>query len=216
MIGLILAAAGSGCRFGSAIPKQFTSLQGRALYLHALEPFAAFVSQVSVVVPETWIERVGKHLQSLSYAHKLMVQIGGPQRQDSVYEGLKRLSHSTKIVLVHDAVRPLVSASLIRRVIQGTQLNRACIPVLPIPETVKEVLDEQVVATLERQRLRLVQTPQGFEINLLRRALEEARQDGFYATDESSLVERIGQNVFVVAGDPANRKITWKTDFERI
>ncbi len=212
MTGLILAAAGAGSRFGGDIPKQFSSLRGSPLYLHALEPFVEFFDEAVMVVPEAWKERVEKQIRSLPYRGKLILQAGGERRQDSVYRGLSRLSDSIQIVLVHDAARPFVSMGLIARVVEQTRQSGACLPAVPLPDTVKEVASHRVVRTVDRSRLRLAQTPQGFEINLLRRALERAQKDVFYGTDEASLVERLGSPVDVVAGEPENIKVTWKED----
>ncbi len=212
LTGLILAAAGAGSRFGGDIPKQFSSMRGKPLYLHALEPFSEFFEEAVMVVPEAWKERVEKQIRSLPYRERLILQVGGDQRQDSVYKGLSRLSDSVQIVLVHDAARPFVSAGLIARVLDQTQQSGACLPAVPLRDTVKEVVSHRVARTVDRSRLRLAQTPQGFEINLLRQALEQALKEGFYGTDEASLVERLGSPVDVVPGDPENIKVTWKED----
>ena len=212
MIGLILAAAGAGSRFGGDIPKQFSSMRGKPLYLHALEPFVEFFEEAVMVVPEAWQDRVEEQIRLLPYRGKLLLQTGGRERQDSVFRGLRRLSDSVQIVLVHDAARPFVSQGLIARVVEQTRRSGACLPALPPRDTVKEVDSLKVLRTLDRHRLRLAQTPQGFEIDLLRRALEQAQQDGFCGTDEASLVEHLGSPVYVVAGEPENIKVTWKED----
>ncbi len=212
LISLILAAAGSGIRFGSAIPKQFTPLQGKPVYLHALDQLAEFFSQVVVVVPHDWENRIESQIRDLTYRDKLVLQSGGPQRQDSVYRGLQRLSQDVKMVLIHDAARPFVSSQLIARVIEKTVRHHACAPVLPVGETIKEVKSGRVIRTLDRECLRFVQTPQGFEINLLKRAFEQALKEGFYANDEATIVERLGETVYVVTGESGNIKVTWKGD----
>lgn len=212
MIGLVLAAAGTGSRFGSDIPKQFLPLEGRPLYLHALEPFSSFFEVAVLVLPQGWQEEVETQVQSLSYRERLILEIGGPQRQDSVFQGLKRLGEGIRIVLVHDAARPFVSTDLISSVIEQTRQHEACVPVLPVADTLKEVSDGRVVRSLDRKGLNLVQTPQGFEINLLKRAFQQAIQDGFYGTDEATLVERLGSPVHVVAGERSNLKVTSRED----
>lgn len=214
MIGLILVAAGSGTRFGSEIPKQFTLLRGKPLYQHAWEPFASRVDEGVVVVPQGWQVRVREELGRLPRAAGLAVEVGGPERQDSVQLGLLRLSPAVRTVLVHDAVRPFVSAGLVQRVLEATLRHGACIPALPVAETVKRVARDRVVETLDRGQLYLVQTPQGFEVGLLRRAFEQARRDDFRGTDEASLVERLGAPVHVVEGEPGNVKVTWRNDLK--
>lgn len=213
MIGLVLAAAGTGSRFGSSTPKQFTQLEGKPLYLHALECFLKVFDEAAIVVPGDWIAEVRKQVQGLPYGEKLILEVGGPERQDSVYRGLGRLSDRNEMVLVHDAARPSPSAELISQVIDGTRLHEACVPVLPVGDTVKEVHDKQITGTLDRKNLVLAQTPQGFKMALLQSAFESALEDGFYGTDESTLVERLGVPVHVVPGEKSNLKVTWKEDW---
>lgn len=211
---MILAAAGSGARFGSDTPKQFLEFQGKPLYLHALQRFLTFSSQIVLVVPADWMEPVQEQIREASLERQVVLESGAGHRQDSVYRGLNRLTDGIRITLVHDAVRPFVSTELISRVIEATRIHQACVPALPVRETVKEIHDDVVVRTLDRETLQLVQTPQGFGTNLLKRAFEQAIKEGFYGTDESILVERLGHSVHVVPGDPANIKMTWKEDLE--
>lgn len=212
MIGLVLAAAGSGSRFGSDIPKQFIPLEGKPLYLHSLERFSSFFEVAVLVLPEGWKEKVETQVRSLSYRDRLILEIGGPRRQDSVYQGLNRLGKDIEMVLVHDAARPFTSSELISSVIEQTRQHEACVPVVPVRDTLKQVSDGRIVRTLDREGLSLVQTPQGFEIKLLKRAFQQAIQDGFYGTDEATLVERLGSTVHVVAGESSNLKVTCKED----
>ena len=169
-----------------------------------------------MVVPRGWEKRVENHIQSLPYRKKLILETGGPERQDSVYRGLCRLSEQVRIVLVHDAARPFISSALIARIIEGVRRHRACIPALAVGETVKEVRQGRVVKTLDRRHLQRAQTPQGFEVDLVKKAFEQAKKEGFYGTDESMLVERLGLTVHVVEGEPENRKITWKEDLAQV
>ena len=212
MIGLVLAAAGTGSRFGSNTPKQFTQLDGKPLYLHALERFLGVFDEAVIVLPNDWVEGVKTQVQDSPYGDKLILETGGSQRQDSVYQGLLRLSESHEIVLVHDAARPFPSSDLISRVIEGTQQHEACVPALPVGDTVKEVQNTRVARTLDRENLVLAQTPQGFKMALLKSAFESAMKEGFYGTDESTLVERLGVPVHVIPGEGTNVKITLKED----
>ncbi|MEE8349077.1 MAG: 2-C-methyl-D-erythritol 4-phosphate cytidylyltransferase [Acidobacteriota bacterium] len=212
MIGLVLAAAGTGTRFGSNTPKQFTQIEGRPLYLHALDRFLDVCDEAVIVVPGEWIQQVRTQIQDLPHGQKLIVHRGGPQRQDSVYQGLCKLSDRIDIALVHDAARPFPSSKLISEIIEGTRKHEACVPVLPVIDTVKEVQGQHIIRTLNRDQLVLVQTPQGFKMSLLQAAFEAAMKEGFYGTDESSLVERMGVPVQVVPGEGSNVKITWRED----
>ena len=212
MIGLVLAAAGTGSRFGSETPKQFTLYQGRSLYLHTLDHFSELVDEAIIVLPEGWRDHVANQIQPLPYREKLVLETGGPRRQESVYRGILRLSENIHTVLVHDAARPFVSAQLISQVIQGAKSHQACVPLLPMADTVKEIHGDRIARTMDRQRLRLAQTPQGFETILLKKAFQQALAEGFCGTDESSLVERLGVDVSIVPGERSNIKVTWGED----
>jgi len=212
-VGLILATAGSGSRFGGPLPKQFLQYRGRSLYLHALEPFLTLVQEVVVVVPDGWVESVQSELEPKSGVLFKVVP-GGDNRQQSVGRGMRKISAEIELVLVHDAARAFVSPDLIQRVTDGARRFGACIPGLAPSDTVKRMLGAHVLETLPRQDIRLVQTPQGFRADLLARALASAQAEGFTGTDESSLVERLGVDVFVVEGDPTNVKVTWEQDLK--
>ncbi len=209
---LVLAAAGTGSRFGSGIPKQFLPLDGRPVYLHGLATLREHCRGGVVVVPRGWVREVRREVAKLGWPGGLEVVAGGAERQDSVWRGLERLAGEDEIVLVHDAARPFLCAALAERVLEGARRHGACLPALPVADTVKEVEGSKVVRTLDRTRLRLVQTPQGFRLGLLKAAFEQAIRDDFTGTDEASLVERTGHPVHVVDGDPANVKITWPGD----
>ena len=213
MTGLILAAAGSGSRFGSKTPKQFLRMGGERLYRLALDPFLPFLDETVILVPGNWVETVRQELSAVAFRDKeLRVAPGGRHRQDTVSRGLRLLSPRVEIVLVHDAARPYVDAQLIARVIRAARRGNAAVPVVKIRDTVKEVISGRVVRTLERERLGLAQTPQGFPAAVLKEAVRQAGQDHFYGTDEASLVERIGVEVQAVEGDPGNLKVTFEAD----
>ncbi len=210
-VSAILVAAGEGQRFGS--PKQFAPLGGKPVLEWCLEAFEAHteVDEVVLVVKD---EAKGKeYLQR--YGKVSAVVRGGKERQDSVLSGFQRLDPAqAEIVLVHDGVRPFISGPLISRVIQAAREKGAAIPVIPVEDTIKMVETEEVKRTLEREKLFRVQTPQGFLYSILKRALDKASQEGFYGTDEASLVERAGDRVAVVQGDVRNIKVTTPEDLK--
>lgn len=212
--GLILAAAGRGSRFGSEVPKQFWELRGKFLFLHALEPFLDLVGEAVVVVPESWEKKISAEVDSLSSYPPVRVHTGGRTRQESVHRGLSRLRSSSHFVLVHDAARPFISPSLIELVMKETRKYGASVPVVPVRDTVKVVRDGLVVRTIDRRSLVLTQTPQGFALELLRKASETAQAEGYQGTDEASLIEYIGEDVHVVEGESENIKVTWAQDLE--
>jgi 2-C-methyl-D-erythritol 4-phosphate cytidylyltransferase len=204
-VSAIIVAAGRGERFGS--PKQLSLLKGKTVLDWSLEKFEAHeaVDEIILVLKE----EQGKEKILAHYKKIVAVVQGGKERQDSVLNGFKMINpEKTGIVLVHDGVRPLVSQALISRVIEATFKKGAVIPGLLLEDTVKEVVGKEVIKTLERQELCRVQTPQGFSYSILKKALNKAQEEGYYGTDEASLVERTGERVYVVPGDPTNIKIT--------
>lgn len=205
----IVVAAGTGKRFGQM--KQFVYLRGKPVLEWTLEKFEAHreVGSIVLVLPD---EQDRKHYQ-MRYKKIVDVVRGGEKRQDSVWQGFRLLEQAQpELVLVHDGARPLVDAGLISRVITEARAGGAAVPVIPLDETTKEVREGRVVQTLDRSRLFRVQTPQGFLYPVLAKALEAARRDRFYGTDEAMLVERAGLPVRAVAGDPRNVKITTPLD----
>lgn len=210
-VSAIIVAAGEGQRFGS--PKQFAPLGGKLVLEWCLEAFEAHaeVDEVVLVVKD---EAKGKeYLQR--YGKVSAVVRGGEERQDSVLSGFQQLDPAqAEIVLVHDGVRPFVSGALISRVIQAARERGAAIPVIRVEDTIKIIEGEEVKRTLEREKLFRVQTPQGFLYSTLKKALDKASEEGFYGTDEASLVERTGEGVAVVQGDVRNIKVTTPEDLK--
>jgi 2-C-methyl-D-erythritol 4-phosphate cytidylyltransferase len=205
----IIVAAGAGKRFGEM--KQFAYLRAKPVLEWTLERFEAHaeVGAIVLVLPD---ERDLKHYR-MRYAKILDIVRGGEKRQDSVWQGFRLLDAAApEVVLVHDGARPLAGADLISRVIAAARADGAAVPVLPIEDTVKEVRDGRVAATVDRTLLFRAQTPQGFRYDVLKKALDAARRDRFIGTDEAALVERIGLAVTAVAGDPRNIKITTPVD----
>jgi 2-C-methyl-D-erythritol 4-phosphate cytidylyltransferase len=146
---------------------------------------------------------------------------GGDTRQSSVSLALKHIPEDTELVVVHDAVRPLITVELITRVIEEARRCEAAILAIPAMDTVKEVkrasLPEDVAlitATIPRERVVLAQTPQVFETQLLKRAFAEAEAEGVSASDEAGLIEKLGHEVFVVQGSERNIKITKPADMD--
>jgi 2-C-methyl-D-erythritol 4-phosphate cytidylyltransferase len=210
-VSAIIVAAGEGKRFGSA--KQFTILHGKPILDWSLEKFEGHpgVAEIVLVLPDD-----KRKAAYLGRGRKVAAVVaGGTKRQDSVCRGVEALDpERADIVLVHDGVRPLVSRALITRVIEETQIKGAAIPVVPVEETVKEVSGDEVVRTLDRERLYRVQTPQGFLYPALKKALQRARGENYWGTDEAVLLERAGEKVAVVVGDPRNIKITTPLDLK--
>jgi 2-C-methyl-D-erythritol 4-phosphate cytidylyltransferase len=221
---VILPAAGLGTRMAAkqpapAAPKQFLELGGVPILIHTLRAFAAVaaVSGVTVAVRKTELERLQAQVTEYGFADRVRVVEGGDSRQESVAHALAALDcGEDDIVLVHDAVRPLIDPATIERTIEAVQQHGAAIVALPAVDTIKQVERTAhgaiITATIPREYIVQAQTPQGFRYGLLRRAFAEAEADGFVGTDEASVVERAGAQVAVVPGSPSNIKITQPGD----
>jgi len=232
---VIIPAAGLGTRMApmpSAMDaktkkphpsKQFSELAGTPIVIHTLRKFAAVdaVSEIWIALRENEIagfrERLAKDAPDVK--KKVELVAGGEHRQQSVEHALNAISAAAEdVVLVHDAVRPLVTAEIIHEVIEAAKKYGAALAALPAVDTVKQVERTAegaiVKATIPRAGVVLAQTPQGFHYSVIKKAFDEATADGFMGTDEASLVERSGHEVFVVMGSPRNIKITNPGDME--
>jgi len=238
---VIIPAAGLGTRMApmpSAMPssnkdakakkshpsKQFTELAGTPILIHTLRKFASVdaVSEIWIALRENEIEGFGEQLADevkRGLKKSVALVVGGEHRQQSVQHALNAVSAAPDdIVLVHDAVRPLVTAEIIRDVIEAAKKYGAAIAGLPAVDTVKQVERTSegaiIKSTIPRAGVVLAQTPQGFRYSVIKKAFDEAAADGFNGTDEASLVERSGNEVAVVMGSPRNIKITNPGDME--
>ena len=206
----IIVAGGSGKRMGGSIPKQFLLLKGKPLLCWTIQAFRTFDADMPIIVvlPEAQIPI----WKSLCIGHSFLVEhevvAGGEERYHSVRNGLAAVTHEG-LVAVHDGVRPLVSVELIARCFAAAEEHGAAIPVVPISSSVRKVSAEGNTA-VERSTLRLVQTPQCFQIPLLRKAFELPYDPAF--TDEATLVERTGVKVHLVEGEENNIKVTTVLD----
>ena len=203
-------------------PKQFLALNGVPILIHSLRAFALVkrVTAIYVAVRKTEIERVQAQVSEYGgFADRVRVVEGGDNRQESVSHALAALpAAADDIVLVHDAVRPLIDAATIDRTIDAVTEFGAAIVGLPAIDTIKQVERTAhgalVTSTIPREFVVLAQTPQGFRYGLLQKAFAEATADGFVGTDEASVVERAGLPVAVVHGSQVNLKITQPGDLE--
>ncbi len=200
-------------------PKQFLELNGKPILVLTVRAFLQVpaITRIFVAVRNSEMQRVESQLSEHGLSGKVTVVEGGDTRQDSVHNAMKALHAGDEdIVLVHDAVRPLIDAATIERTIESVEHHHAAIVAVPAVDTIKQVertADGAIItSTIPRERIVLAQTPQGFRFRLLRQAMESAELDGFVGTDEASLVERLGIDVAVVPGSPRNFKITQPGD----
>ena len=231
---VIIPAAGLGTRMApvpaakdakkSPPAKQFTELAGTPILLHTLRKFAAVdeVSEIWIALRENEIggfrERLAKDAKDV-LKKKVELVAGGEHRQQSVANALNAITAAPDdIVLVHDAVRPLVTGEIIHEVIEAAKRYGAAIAGLPAVDTVKQVERTAegaiIKGTIPRAGIVLAQTPQGFRYSVIKKAFDEPAADGFSGTDEASLAERAGHEVAVVMGSAKNIKITTPADME--
>ena len=210
----IVPAGGRGRRMGRRDPKQYLALGGVPLLVLALRALAAAVDGLVVAVPADRVALTARLLARHRVPRVFEVVAGGAERQDSVWRGLQVLPPAARWVVVHDAVRPFITAELVRRVLAGARAHGAATCGLAVRETVKRVRDGLIESTVDREGLWLTQTPQAFRRELLVEAHEKSRRDGYQGTDDAVLVERLGGPVAMIAGPARNLKVTTPEDLE--
>ena len=206
---VIIAAAGLGKRIGGPLPKQFIKIGEKTILEKAIIPFQGLkeVDDILIVTNQDFVMLCSKLTEGFDKVTKIIT--GGEERQDSVMAGLENVEDG--LVLVHDAARPYISPKLIYKIISKAFEEGAAIPVIGVKDTIRQVTCGGS-KTLDRKSLYSVQTPQGFELSILRKAYDRAKRDKFYGTDDAMLVERTGHNVALVSGDYDNIKITTPED----
>ena len=216
-VGVIIVAAGTGSRTGSAELKQFRWVAGKPMLLHSVQR-CMDRSDVAVVIavlprshagdPPPWIFQCD--------VDRLLVAAGGRERGDSVYAGLTDLPPEVRIVVIHDAARPLFDAETLDRVIAAARAGSGAAAGLPVTDTLKRVdASDRVIDTVDRTRLWRAQTPQAFPRDMIERAYADAQATGLRATDDAALCERLGMPVVMVRGSERAMKITEEADFAR-
>ncbi len=211
----ILVAGGKGLRMGSDIPKQFLPLRGRPVLMHTIDVFRRAYPDIHIILvlpreqQDYWRQLCGQH----GYDVELCVADGGETRFHSVHNGLSLIPDDARgVVGVHDGVRPFVSPETIRRCFEAAEEFGAVVPVVPVVETVRQVLADGSSMTVDRNAYRLVQTPQTFDIQLLKKAYGQPF-DPFF-TDDASVVEAMGHPIKLVEGNNENIKLTNPADLK--
>ncbi len=218
LITAIVPAAGLGKRFDSSTKKTFVSVDEIPLLAHTLLRLQTDEA-VSEIIPVLRVEDLeyGKELVKEYGLHKVRnIAKGGHERQDSIFTALKMID-GDPLVIIHDGVRPVIPEGMIDTLVKGLEGVDGVIPGRPAKETLKEVgSDGLVVSTVNRQKIRAVQTPQLFRYNLIRKAYDRAYEKGLYATDDAALVEDMGGKIRVVPGSPYNIKVTVPEDMDMV
>ena len=213
---VIIAAAGSGKRLGSDIPKQYLKIAGVPILVRTIRAFMEnqYIDDIVIVAHEDYISLCGELTAEYGLTKVKGIVAGGKERQDSVYRAISEISSTapdTELVLVHDAARPFVKEDTINDVISAAERSGAAIACVPVKDSIRQGTSEES-RNIERKNLHSVQTPQGFGLRLLKDAYEKAFEEEYYGTDDAGLVERLGVNVELVTGHYDNIKITTKED----
>jgi 2-C-methyl-D-erythritol 4-phosphate cytidylyltransferase len=219
----ILPAAGLGTRMGADAPKQFRLLDGLPVVIFTLRRLAtcSAISEFLIATRADEVDALAARLAEERLGRPVRVVRGGDTRQESVANALAETPADAELLLVHDAVRPLVTREQVERVIAEARTRRAAILGIPAMDTVKEVKRTSlpgdvalINSTIPRERIVLAQTPQVFHAALLREAFARAAAEGASGSDEAGLVERLGHDVYVVLGSERNLKITKPGDLD--
>lgn len=210
-ISIIIVAGGSGTRMCRTTPKQFLSLSGEPILLRTLKRFASALPTAEIIVVlakdqiSLWQNIIKKHKCNIEH----QIAYGGSSRTQSVQNGLNKIKSSNGIVLIHDGVRPLATKELIIKIAHLTALHKAVIPVVPITDSIRKISGKENHA-VDREHYKAVQTPQGFDIELIKNAYSSAVGKEF--TDDAAAIEHLGAKIELTEGEKTNIKITTPED----
>lgn len=217
---VLIPAAGTGRRMGGSVNKQYLELAGKPILAHTLTLFENHpqVENIYVIVPIDDIAYCQKNIIDRFKFNKVQrIIAGGVERQDSVRNGLNAITEDgfnqqCRPILIHDGARPLFDCKRLSALIEAVEESGACTVGVPVKDTIKDVENKTITGSPDRSRLWQAQTPQGFQYHLIREAFDRADADGFVATDDTSLVERLGHPVQMLEGDYRNIKVTTPED----
>ena len=218
MVAAIIVAAGQGLRMQTPLRKQYLALAGRPILSHTLTVFSDcdLVDDIYLVIPRADIDYCRENiLERQDRVRDVNLIAGGARRQESVYNGLQQIDPDCSLVIINDGVRPFVQYDQLVTCINGAREFGACILGVPAYDTLKQVDHSgNIVDTVARDAIWLAQTPQVFRYDLIKRAHDQARLDGYQGTDDAALVERLGEAVKILRGSRSNIKITNPEDLD--
>jgi len=214
MIIAVIPSAGKGERLNFKKPKQFLEIKGKPLFIYTLQKFEKHpqIDGIVLSVSSEYIKETEKLISFYNLKKVLKITEGGKTRQESVFKGIEVSPPETEIFLIHDAVRPFVSLALISEVIENTKIFGACVPAIPVRDTLNRVFLREVKENVDRTNLFCIQTPQGIRAKILRHLLERAQKENLIFSDESTLLLHYGYRVRIVDGSFINYKITYPED----
>ncbi|WP_040513639.1 2-C-methyl-D-erythritol 4-phosphate cytidylyltransferase [Gracilibacillus halophilus] len=212
----IVLAAGQGKRMNVGKNKQFIHLSGQPLIIHTLARFAEdeWCQTIYLVINPAEKDDITTLLHSFDWKDRIVFVNGGEERQDSGYKGLQAVEGETDIVMIHDGARPFIETSYLHQLAEKADYTGAALLAVPVTDTIKQKQNTSLT-TLDRQALWAAQTPQAFKYSIIKRAHDMARHEQYIGTDDSELVERLGQSVDIVHGSYQNVKLTTPEDIAR-
>lgn len=219
MTSAIIVAAGRGTRMGPGTDKLFLEVHGRPIIAHTWGRFerARCIDEIILVVRDGMQETFSELSERFGFKKSRRVVAGGKERQDSVWNGLEALSPAAELVAIQDAARPCTRETLLEETIEAARQVGAGVAAQPVTDTIKESVDGKLILrTLDRSRLWAVQTPQSFQVEVIRRALSRVREEGALVTDDTTACERLGQPVQLVPSAYPNPKVTRPEDLAYI
>lgn len=205
----IIVAGGSGSRMQSQLPKQFLQLNGKPILMHTLEAFSFREIQITLVLPAEQVQHWEELCERNSFTVPHRTIHGGETRFHSVKNGLNSIEEKGGLVAIHDGVRPLISREIISRSFDQAQAHGNAITSVPLKDSLREISSEANQA-VDRSKFRLVQTPQTFQLDLIKEAFETPYKDTF--TDDAAVFENMGHSIHLIDGDYRNIKITTPED----
>jgi 2-C-methyl-D-erythritol 4-phosphate cytidylyltransferase len=208
----VIVAGGSGTRMGAEQPKQFIELNDKPLFLYSIDSFLKAIDDISIVLvmPEDYLQTANSILLRFAYPlTQIKIIPGGKTRFHSVQRGLDAVDPAS-IVFVHDAVRCLVSSELIRKCAEQCSLHRSAVPAIPVRDSIRSIDQHGNSSVLDRNNLRIIQTPQTFFASDLKKAFQTDYMESF--TDEASVAEHHGMKIHLITGEESNIKITFPED----
>jgi 2-C-methyl-D-erythritol 4-phosphate cytidylyltransferase len=206
----LIVAGGKGTRIKSMIPKQFIELKGKPVLLHTIEAFFRYSEKIKVILVlpasdfETWHALVRKH----NFSRAVILQQGGDTRFQSVKKGLEKIE-GDGLVAIHDGVRPLVSEDIIGTSFRLAAVHQSAVAAVPLKESIR-IADHDSTKAMDRSKFRLIQTPQTFHVELIKKAYEIKEEASL--TDDASVAERAGHTISLFEGSYRNIKITTEED----
>ena len=215
MISAIIVAAGKGTRMGVGVDKLWLEVAGRPVVAHTWQRFedAPDIGEIIFVVREGMQSHFQALAEQFHFQKPFRIVVGGAERQDSVWNGLQALAPATAIVAIQDAARPCTSLELIMATIAAARETGAAVAAQPVTDTLKETVDGKLISrTVDRSKLWAVQTPQTFQVEVIRHAIAAVRAKNLQLTDDTAACELVGQRVQLVKSSAPNPKVTVPAD----